>query len=147
VCHAILELEVNNEPLVALKVLDLARSLHPPSTNSVEFLKLMTNVLIRLGDVKQLRWIYQTALNSAPVQDASLAGGAPSLSLEDQATLWQEYLDAELTLGMSDVTRLSQLREKVKAVKSLLEDSRGRGNLSGSHTFDIFEPVLDVYSR
>ncbi|CAE7535359.1 CSTF77, partial [Symbiodinium microadriaticum] len=95
VAHALLEVEVNNEPQVALRVLEMAKSLHPVASNNPPFLKLMAKVLVRLGDVKQLRWLFQTALGSAgSVEGGAITGGMrrhkyeDGFSQEEQLELW-----------------------------------------------------------
>lgn len=164
-----MELDVNNEPEVALKVLELAKALHPTSTNTIDFLKLMTRILIRLGDVRQLRWVFQTALGGLNTQSSySLSSPDVSLStliskpvvkqingftLDEQYTLWKEYLNAELTFGMSDVQRLSQLRERIRAIRSVFDENKLKSAsydqlvFSPSDVFNLYEPVLDIYSR
>jgi hypothetical protein len=154
--HALLEVEVNNEPQVALKVLEMARSQHPVASNKVAFLTLMTKVLVRLGDVRQLRWVYQTALGAAGAVDGSAISSSvqrykvtDGFTLEEQAELWQSYLDAELTLGMSDVTRLAQLRARLEAVKRSLADKKKNSSQNDSTTAncDLFDSVVDIFSR
>ena len=49
--------------------------------------------------------------------------GAEKGSLKDQLQLWDEYLKAETTLGLSDVTRLDDLRKSRDKAKLLYEDS------------------------
>lgn len=164
-----MELDVNNEPEIALKVLELAKALHPTSTNTIDFLKLMTRILVRLGDVRQLRWVFQTALGGFNTQSSSSSSsGDASLSslinkpivkqvngftLDEQYTLWKEYFNAELTFGMSDVQRLNQLRERIRAIRSVFDESKLKSNtydqlmFSSSDVFNLYEPVLDIYSR
>ena len=150
--HALLELDVNNEPQVALKVLEMAKTQHPAATNCVSFLKLIARVLVRLGDVRQLRWVFQTALGVAGALDSSALSTmqryrtTDGFTLEEQLELWQAYLDAELTLGMSDVTRLAQLRAQVEALKSSLRDRKKNAG-DASMTCDLFDSVVDIFSR
>ncbi|CAE7811955.1 RNA14, partial [Symbiodinium microadriaticum] len=94
VAHALLEVEVNNEPQVALKVLEMAKARHPVASNNAPFLKLMVTVLVRLGDVMQLRWVFQTALGAAgSVEGSAIASGvqrqkaANGFSQEEQLEL------------------------------------------------------------
>jgi hypothetical protein len=158
---------VNNEPEVSLKILELARSLHPTATNNVHFLKLITRILIRLGDVRQLRWVYQLALGSSSSAQSS-ASSDPSLSaltlqpirkqvngltLDEQYALWKDYLNAELTLGMSDVNRLNQLRDRIRALRTVFDESKLKApsydhlTFASADMFNLYEPVLDIFCR
>ena len=49
--------------------------------------------------------------------------GAERGSFKDQLILWEEYLRAETTLGLSDVSRLDDLRKSRDKAKILYEDS------------------------
>lgn len=158
---------MNNEPEVGLKILELARSLHPTATNNIHFLKLITRILIRLGDVRQLRWVYQTALGGSSFGQASTTSD-PSLTaltiqpirksvngftLDEQYTLWKDYLDAELTFGMSDVSRLNQLRDRIRAIRSVFDESKFKKpsydhlTFGSPDIFNIYEPIFDLFSR
>lgn len=158
---------MNNEPEVALKILELARSLHPNTTNNIHFLKLITRILLRLSDVRQLRWVYQTALGGSNFSQPS-TNSDPSLnilvnqpirkhvngfSLDEQYILWKDYLDAELTFGMSDVNRLNQLRDRIRAIRSVFDESKLKTisydhlTFATSDIFNIYEPVLDIFCR
>jgi hypothetical protein len=164
--HAQLELDVNTNPDVSAKVLDMARNNYAVAINDVRFVQMTARVLVRLGDLKQLRWIFQTALGDAalgvgPValigggaatatsssssgQQAGpsnvIASGLPELaagggrsrqqqilaaggrSAKELLDLWEEYLSSETTLGLSDVTRLNELREQRDKAKAAFED-------------------------
>lgn len=152
VAHALLELEVNNEPQVALKVLDVARSQHPAASCKVSFLRLITKVLVRLGDVRQLRWEYQTALGAVDGSDMASSAqrlrvvGGEAFSQEEQLELWEAYLEAELTMGMSDVNRLSQLRSRVESLRRSMKDKK-KGDVAATVDCDIFDSVGDIFSR
>jgi hypothetical protein len=157
---------VNNEPEVALKILELARSLHPDTTNNIHFLKLITRILLRLSDVRQLRWVYQTALGSSFSQSSTTSDPSLSLlvnqpirkhvngfTLDEQYNLWKDYLDAELTFGMSDVNRLNQLRDRIRALRSVFDESKLKTTsydhltFASSDIFNLYEPVLDIFCR
>jgi hypothetical protein len=160
-------LDVNNEPEVGLKILELARTLHPSATNNVHFLKLITRILIRLGDVRQLRWVYQMALGNSSSTPPSAASD-PSLTaitlqpirkqvngftLDEQYSLWKDYLNAELVFGMSDVNRLNQLRDRIRALRTVFDESKLKTltydhlTFASADMFNLYEPVLDIFCR
>lgn len=62
ISHAQLELEINCNPKIALKVLDMARISYINASNDIRFVKMLSHVLTLLGDLKQIRWIFQTVL-------------------------------------------------------------------------------------
>ncbi|KAJ1425454.1 hypothetical protein B484DRAFT_420154 [Ochromonadaceae sp. CCMP2298] len=76
-----LELEVNCSPQVALNVLTLAQKVHPHCLRDIHYIKAVARILMRLGDLKQIRWVFQTALREANPDNASIAtkaGSAPA---------------------------------------------------------------------
>ena len=79
--HAQLELNVNCSPLVALKILNMARTSFPSAAHDVRFVCMLCTVLTVLGDLKQIRWIFQTILSEPVVISPPivLVPGAPNL--------------------------------------------------------------------
>ena len=63
--HAKLEFEVNNDPKLAVTILNLARSTYSPALcmQNVHFVKQLCRILTAVGDIQQIRWIFQTALD------------------------------------------------------------------------------------
>lgn len=47
---------------MAHKVLELARSAYPTETCTVQYVRLLVRVLLRLGDLNKIRWAFQTVL-------------------------------------------------------------------------------------
>ena len=41
------------------QVLDLARDTDPVGTKDLRYARLLTRVLLRMGDLNQIRWVYQ----------------------------------------------------------------------------------------
>jgi hypothetical protein len=85
--NAKLELEVNCSPQVALKVLTMVQKCYPTCFKEPLFIQAITRVLVTLGDLKQLRWIFQTALADSVLENGAVgtagagAGGRlPGLS-------------------------------------------------------------------
>ena len=147
ISHAQLELEVNCNPSVAIKVLELAKLAHPSCVKDVRFVRVMTQCLIRIGDIKQIQWLFQVALGSEAVAvanvssnfignpPASILGGSGGAtkenlvvsgihemnslnsisslserSLQETLQLWDDYLNAESILGVSDINRMNEIR-------------------------------------
>ena len=94
--HAQLELNVNCAPLIALKVLNIARTSYPTAACDVRYVCMLCKVLTLLGDLKQIRWIFQSIIAEPAVVTPSvpLIPNAPNV----------------ITSGLSEV--LSVLNEK-----------------------------------
>ena len=63
--HAQLELNVNCSPTIALKILSTARTSYPSAAGDVRYVCMLCRVLTLLGDLKQIRWIFQTIIGEA----------------------------------------------------------------------------------
>lgn len=146
-----MELEVNCSPQVALNVLNMAQKHNAACLKDAYFVQAITRVLTLLGDVKQIRWIFQTALSEHSAsadqtallaaaagktasqnhrggrsrQQANASSGAPGSHalLKAELGLWEEYLHAETVLGLSDVARLNELRSRRDKVKMAFEEA------------------------
>lgn len=148
--HAKLELEVNCAPQVALGVLNLAQKACPDCFKDAFFVQAITRVLTLLGDLKQIRWVFQTALaefagekGALALHRAAAASAAQErpgrrfgrnqqvqpvavgnyIQLKTELLLWEEYLHAETVLGLSDVARLDELRIRRDKVKALFDEA------------------------
>ena len=60
--HARLEMEINCCVDVALNTLQLARLAHPECIKEYSFVHLLTQILVRLGDLAQIQSIFHVAL-------------------------------------------------------------------------------------
>ena len=140
-----MELEVNNEAAVALRVLQYAESLIPSITRSLAYVKLMGKVLLRLGDFVQLRWMYSSILGST-IEDEVKAekNPLPTLNPEDVMELWEDFYRIEATLGLVTLSRLNELRIKRNSARLLLQ---GEVKEIDSYNGDITEGVLSVLER
>lgn len=150
--NAKLELEVNCSPQIALNVLNMAQRANPLCLKDSFFIRTISRVLTLLGDLKQIRWIFQSALSefSAEASLASsvinaksaqggrnghnnsrnrnqitgnAAGAGNHAQLKAELELWEEYLCAETTLGLSDIARLNELRARRDKVKVAFEEA------------------------
>lgn len=140
-----MELVVNNEPEVALKVLQYAESILPSITKSIAYVKLISNILLRLGDFVQLRWIYSSLLGPV-IEDEVKAESVtlPSINPEDAAELWDDFFRIEAILGLASLSRMTELRKKKNSARVLMQmDAR---EIDG-HTGDITEGVISVLER
>lgn len=79
--HAQLELNVNCSPTIALKILSVARTSYPSAASDVRYICMLCRVLTILGDLKQIRWIFQTIIGEAVVitPPVPLVAGAANL--------------------------------------------------------------------
>lgn len=168
VAHALLELQVNCQAQVALNVLNLAREKLGVSVclRCRPFQKLLQQVLVQMGDVAQLRWLFNTALED--VQSAgnlSSSGGSGNAvegeqqqqqqqeaQLQRSVDLLEDFLRCETLLGSGDLSLLHQLRERRQAAKLLLEEraaalagggARGRGNAKRG----LFDAAFELLER
>ena len=175
--HAKLELEMNCNPKIAYNILLLTRIKYPSCIYDIYYIKSLVKVLLQLGDLLQLRWIFQIALhentivdsnnnnnnnNSSSSSNNNTGGGNDNnsnsnlmnnivtstttsstlnnnsnniynnitnsteniiLQLRTEYELRDEYLKAEIQLGMSDVIRLNELRNRRDKVKIALNDA------------------------
>lgn len=158
--HAKLELEVNCNPKVAYNILLLTRIKYPTCIYDIYYIKSLVKVLLQLGDLLQLRWIFQIALHESNIVDSNNNTGVGNdsnssnsssnlmnnivttssslnnkynniinsteniiLQLRTEYELRDEYLKAEIQLGMSDVIRLNELRNRRDKVKIALNDA------------------------
>ena len=79
--HAQLELNVNCSPSIALKILSLARVSFKCAACDIRFICMLSHVLTLLGDLKQIRWVFQTIIGETVVitPPVSLVAGAANL--------------------------------------------------------------------
>lgn len=175
--HAKLELEVNCNPKIAYNILLLTRIKYPTCIYDIYYIKSLVKVLLQLGDLLQLRWIFQIALHESNINDSNsinndTGGGNDNnssnlmnnivttssssnnkynniinsteniiLQLRTEYELRDEYLKAEIQLGMSDVIRLNELRNRRDKVKIALNDAMriqfGIGSSSNNNSSSI----------
>ncbi len=163
----------------------MAQRANPLCLKDSLFIQTISRVLTLLGDLKQLRWIFQSALSefsaetSQPVSNIAVRGrnghhhsgrhrngqstsstsvtpGASNhAALKAELELWEEYLRAETTLGLSDIARLNELRERRDRVKLAFEEAeRHRLGIVFSSKEEaraaqrgIFHPAQDLSDR
>jgi hypothetical protein len=146
VAHAAMELQVNNEPNVALRVLNAAREQHSTAFSNVMYIKLLTKVLTRLGDFRQIRWIYEVTVGQLENKEIKLLSETnQKFKPEDELSLWEELLEAEVTMGMCDINRLLLLQDKIRSLKNQsLKDYTDKQN---ENKLDLFEPIQQLFFR
>lgn len=152
--HAELEINCNNEALVALRVLELATKRFPFANKDVGFVRLMALVLVRLQMAVALRSLYETVLGGEEALTEAAASSRrketvssddkerASLTLVQRLELCDEYLKHEIVMNQSSILRLDQLREQRNATALLVEEQRkvltsgaSTSSSSGSDTF------------
>ena len=89
--HAELELHNNEEPEVALKVLELACERHPVAKKDISFVRLQASILVRLKQVVALRNLYESVL-----------GGEQNLQIASKMSRRREITTSSTSSG--DVT-------------------------------------------
>jgi tetratricopeptide (TPR) repeat protein len=146
VAHAALELEVNNEPACALRILELARDKYPTAYSSVVFVKVLTKVLVRLGDYRQLRWVYEAKIGLLEDNNSLVKKQSKNSSMfnnADEQSLLEDLLEAEIIMGMCDTKRLLMLQERVSRVK--VDSAKVSHSLVSK--IDLFEPTHQFFIR
>jgi hypothetical protein len=146
--HATLELEINASPRIALQVLTVAKNKHPEVLRNCSFVRLFAQVLVQLGDVQQLRWLLQSALDDlrkeTSVEDTSsilvttdkqirnkqTSQATNETKLQKELELLDEFLRSEIILSRGGVEHLNQLRDRRLHVKTQL-DEINRSKLGG----------------
>ena len=139
--HAQLELDANAEPRVALLVLDHARRGHPQTMHDLDFLRLLIRTLTALGDLDQLRWVYQSILQSTEEMTtaSSVASGDANkfayLTNQQKLEFHEDYLAMELTAGSISISVLTELRLQSETLRHLVErDAQAARISTGSST-------------
>lgn len=175
--HAQLELEGNGEPKVAVKVLALCKAAYPSESSSVAFIRLLVRALLRLNDLKQIQWEFNsllaracggaTSANLFSLGDTALPTVATSIdelskeqgksgdaimSLQDQVELWNDYLNVETTVSLSSLQRLNELRDcRDTALRALQEQhakkSLGKDSSKSTVGDKGFKGMYDVVPR
>eukprot|EP01041_Mallomonas_annulata_P001032 gene1032-2022_t len=155
--HAQLELEVNQEPQTALRVIELARNSYVQCATDPAFIRLSARTLARLGDLQQLRWTFNTVLASkdmnAPTSistSISTSTHSSSLNARDRYELCEEYLSSEFQLGLSDSIRLDELRTLRDRARTILEEQEKKSGGDSSSIQDrigVFERPIELLER
>jgi len=69
---------VNCDAISAINTLNLARSfyatMHYPVGRDVSYVRLMCRLCISVGDVPQMRWLYQTAMDNVLQSGSGVLG-------------------------------------------------------------------------
>jgi len=142
VAHAALELEANNQPITALRILESAREMVPTAYSSIAYIKILTRTLVRLGDFRQLRWVYEANIGLLE-NNETLSKGNSKFTAKESLQLWEALLQAELTMGMSDTSRLMLLQERIRLARA----ESDKNSITSQDNIDLFEPIQQLYSR
>ena len=99
--HAQLELNVNCSPLIALKILNLARVSFKCAACDIRFICMLSHVLTLLGDLKQIRWVFQSIVGETVVitPPVPLVAGAANLITSGLTELSSGFGDRGGTKG------------------------------------------------
>lgn len=154
ICHALMELNVNNEPLVAMRTLEHCKTLHRSVATTVPFVRALGQVLLRMGDHLQLQWVFANALEPCTVVEEGVDALAEEeqessvLSAKDTAELWEDLFRIECDLGLSSFGRIGELRRRcVKAAADYEESLRGRAPAQSFEGRDLPQGVLSIMER
>lgn len=123
------ELDINGEPEVAWRCMELARKAHEPMSWDIAFIMLMVRILMRLKDIKQIRWLFQSLLGDE-ISAIAKTGGVDVSGIKEsiatirspasRAVLWEEYFKTELSMGLCSLVRLNDLRDNALRARALV---------------------------
>lgn len=180
--HAQIELEVNCCPEIAVKVLDLGKAAYPACYKEYNYVHLLTQALIRLGDLHQIQWVFHVALGCEALSVAHAKTnfiGLPATSsstntntimsgfadkatqenivstgrpLQETLMLWEEYLEAEMKLGLSNVSHINEIRSKRDKARTLFDERHSARNAvsstsNNSRVFGLYESPYELSER
>jgi len=130
--HALLELDINNEPEVALRVLEQAGKLYPDAGKDINYVRLWFKVLVRLRNMSQLRWLVSMVLETNkkdidPIFSSTKDGATENtvvdlffFSIEQKIELFEDYLAVEINQGMISVSLHNELISRRLELKEKL---------------------------
>lgn len=124
--HASLEMDVNQDLSAAIKAMEIARAVRPSLSRNLDYVRTCAAILRRLGDIEPIRWIFHNALGD-DLCNAGKGNADNNLITSDQfvtdkktrLTLWEDLLQIELKMGLSDIGRISIVREAVLKARSM----------------------------
>lgn len=168
--HAQLELEVNSECQVAAQVMKLALNTFVDALASESFVRLYVQILVRLGDLRQIQWVCQSALGREVAPAPSSEGNmnlivsnlehtirtegtllpAPIQRPIERYSILNDLLEAETLLCQSDISRLDDLRKRRNVAKAAVDEiNRGIDLSTGKDTqvAGLFDAARDIYER
>eukprot|EP01034_Spumella_vulgaris_P021620 gene21620-27659_t len=137
--HARLEDEVNCDVPTALRTLNVIREKYPSCMGNIVYIRSVFKILVALGDLKQIQWVYQTACSylveasSDRSKAAPLRGGVKATaktvlgvsaheSAKFELELVDAYLLAETTLNQSSITFLNDVRDRRSVLRNAFEE-------------------------
>lgn len=149
-----MELHVNNEPQVALKTLELCKTVHKTIETTVPYVKALAQAMVRLGDHKEVQRVFANALEprTSVIEEKTeqeIGKQEAVLSAKDAAELWEELFRVESDVGLCSLSRLGELRKKRMAATTVYEESlRGRA-LAHSDDLrgDVPQSILSIVER
>ena len=130
----------------ALRIIELARNTYSICTSDITFVKLSAKIFFMLGDVIQLRWIFNTILSLKNIKNEFI------LTTKERYQLSEEFLVYEMQLGVSDNLRLDELRLARDRARLAYEESekRSSGGGSSSDTTEInglYDTTVEILAR
>lgn len=112
--HATVEFEINGDLSAAIKAMELARAVRPSLSRNESFVLSCAAVLRRKGEIEPIRWLFYNALG----EDATKSAEKDVVSdKQSRLRLWEEFLKVELSMGLSDIARLAELRANVVSAR------------------------------
>jgi hypothetical protein len=107
--------------------MELARRHSPEASSDEAFVLLTVKILLRLGDLNQIRWVFQSVLGeSIEAENSKKKANTAETTVADVKTLvakvklWEEYFKVELSMGLCNLKRLNELRESIQKARAAL---------------------------
>ena len=144
---------MNNEPEVALRVLEFCTRSVPSLARNAALVKLHCRILRRQGDMRALSSLLSATLQPSISGDSVIRSGNDTVdfTLKEMADLWNEFYLTEAALGLTSLVRLEDLRvRRNKAILDYEESFRSsRSQLTAScESFkDIGNCVSSILDR
>jgi hypothetical protein len=171
--NARLEEEVNCDLVTALRAFNIIRGKYPSCVKNMLFIRSVFKVLVLLGQLKQIQWLYQTAQKflkddseenrstflcvSSKAPAKSVLGVSAYEKAKFELELVDAYLHAETVLNVSGLKLLNSIREYRSIKRAAFEDldrMRYGGSASSSFKYDgkpaavgVFDSAAELLER
>ena len=156
--HSQLELDINGEPEIALRLMKLGRDAYPAVCSDASYILMTVKIYMRLRKILPIRWLFQSVLGEE-IQATSKS--SDNLDMKEfiasvktpaaKAQLWEEYYRTELAMGECSLIRLNEIREQSLKAKALAPPQppppAAVSAVATSTACGFFEYPLEVFER
>ena len=119
---------------------------------------MLASILCRLGDINRVRWLFFNALGD-DICNAQVGSSSDTKQQTAQVKymsdhksrlrLWEEFLRIELSLGMSSVSRISEIRSRVVNARCNANAHALQPKISNAETESniLFDYASELYEK